>query len=401
MATLDVQHSYRRSAVIVGPVDVPPLDELTARFAAMAEAGPEARVGLQPSTTTTRWRYDPGLAGDVFETTTRPPGEEPIALLTALRQTPGNGIRILVGGDYLAIDFSHGLGEVPLLDLLIGVLLGAVDPRDAAVWAPYRHRASPLLTAGLRAIGLGPQRLVPLWRQHRRNSSLPAETAPSANADIAPSPATRVTHIPADTVDELRRQRNSALPDVNMFAIYTHALHSAFAAAGFDVDPTVTVPFDVRRYLPKDFSTLASFSAGLDFRLDHESGPRRLQTEMARAAQMARPVANLMAATLKTRMAMRTGRQPQWLVPDHPRLHLLHSSLGTVPHRPWTFSDPARAGIMVASDPVSPGGVTVTSASAMGSMWLTAEFHDTLFDAGKIGAALDSVPTQVSQLLGR
>ena len=80
-------------------------------------------------------------------------------------------------------------------------------------------------------------------------------------------------------------------------------------------------------------------------------------------------------------------------------LRLLHSSLGTVPHRPWTFSDPARARIMVASDPVSPCGVTVTSATTMGSMSLTAEFHDTLFDAGKISAALDSVPAQVSQLL--
>lgn len=399
VATLDVQHSYRRSAVVLGPVDVPPLDVLTARFAAMTAAGPEARIGLQPSTTSTRWQHTPGLIGEVFATTTRPPGADPLALLSTLRRRPGAGIRILAGGDYLAIDFSHGLGEVPLLELLIGVLLGAVDPHDEAVWEPYRHRISPLLVAGARAIGGGPQRLLPLWRQHRRNSALHHGFEDSGDTDIAPSPTTRSARIPVDVVTDLRRQRDSILPGVSMFALFTHALHEAFAAAGFDVDPTVTLPFDVRRYLPQGWSTLASFSAGLDFRLDRDSGPRGLQAEMAAAAKMARPVANLMAATAKMRMAMRSGRQPQWLVPARRRVQLLHSSVGNVPQGPWSFSDPSRAGIMVASDPVSPCGVTVTTASVMGSLWLTAEFHDTLFDAEKVGAALDSVAEQASLLL--
>ncbi|WP_064285061.1 hypothetical protein [Mycolicibacterium iranicum] len=399
VATLDVQHSYRRSAVVLGPVDVPPLDVLTARFARMAAVGPEARVCLQPSTTSTRWDYTPGLAGDVFATTTRPPGADPLALLSALRRRPGAGIRILAGGDYLAIDFSHGLGEVPLLDLLIGVLLGAVDPADDTVWAPYRHRLSPLLVAATRAIGGGPHRLLPLWRQHRRNSALTGDAVASDTSDIAPSPATRSVRIRADIAADLRRQRDSSLPGVSMFALYTCALHEAFAATGFDVDPTVTLPFDVRRYLPKGCSTLASFSAGLDFRLDPESGPAGLQAEMVAAAQMARPVANLMAGTAKTHLAMRSGRHPQWLVPAARRVQLLHSSIGNVPHGPWSFSDPDRAAIMVASDPVSPCGVTVTTASVMGSLWLTAEFHDTLFDAGKIGEALDSVSAHAARLL--
>ena len=35
-----------------------------------------------------------------------------------------------------------------------------------------------------------------------------------------------------------------------------------------------------------------------------------------------------------------------------------------------------------------------------GALWLTAEFHDTVFDAGKIAAALASVPEQIRKLLG-
>ncbi|WNG89879.1 hypothetical protein C6A87_012475 [Mycobacterium sp. ITM-2016-00317] len=44
--------------------------------------------------------------------------------------------------------------------------------------------------------------------------------------------------------------------------------------------------------------------------------------------------------------------------------------------------------------------MTVTSATVTGSLWLTAEFHDTVFDAEKVSAALASVPEQVRKLLG-
>lgn len=399
VAALDVQHSHRRSAVVVGPVALPPLDELTARLLAMADSGPAARIALQPSTAGTGWRFSPSALRRAVSATDHEP-DDPVELLTMLRQCPGDGLRILAAGDHLAIDFSHGLGEVPLLDMLVAVLLGAVDPRDDSVWAPYRRAAPPLVLAAARAIGRSPQRLLPLWRQHRRNAGAPDTAVAGGSRPLVPSPATRVARIPADVLTDLRRLRDSALPGVNMFAVQTCALHEAFAAAGLDVDPTVTVPFDVRRYLPDGHDTLASFSAGLDFTLDGDDGPRRLQAEMTAAARMARPVANLVAGTVKTRAAMRSGRHAEPLLPDRPRLRLLHSSIGTVPRNPWAFSDPGRARILVASDPAGPCGVTVTSATVTGALWLTAEFHDTVFDAGKIAAALASVPEQIRKLLG-
>ncbi|WP_460354296.1 hypothetical protein [Mycobacterium sp. ZZG] len=401
VAALDVAHSRRRSAVVLGPVALPSADDLTARLLAMAEAGPASRIGLLPDTAGTRWRFCPDSLRQAVSTTVRDPVSDPVELLSTLRQAHGDALRILAAGDYLAIDFSHGLGEVPLLDILVAVLLGAVDPGDDAVWNPYRGALSPLVLAAVRAVGLAPGRLVPLWRQHRRNVAAPAPPAPPDAPPVAPSATTRVTLIDAETVKELRRQRDRVLPGVSMFAVQTCALTEAFTAAGFDVDPTVTAPFDVRRYLPGTRSTLASFSAGLDFTLDRSAGPRGLHAEMTAAAQMARPVANLVAGTVKTRMAMRAGHQQEWEVPARPRLRLLHSSIGTVPGHPWSFSDPADARILVASDPVSPCGVTVTSATVMGSLWLTAEFHGTVFDPERIGAALASVPDHARALLGR
>lgn len=402
MAPLDVQHSNRRSAVVVGPVRLPSLDELTTRFLSMAAVGPETRVGLEPSTTSTRWRYAPQAVGGAVAETALPAGADPITLLSTLRRGPG-GIHVLAAADYLVIDFSHGLGEIPLLHTVIDVLFGNANPADRHLWKPYRQGTRPLLTAAIRAIGLGPQQLLPLWRQHRRNVGTPlkyAEADIQDVADVAPSPATRVARISTSDVAELRAQRDSMLPGVSMFAIYTHALYEALAEAGFDIDATITLPFDVRRYLPPGQDTLASFSAGLDFMLDREAGPRRLHAQMAAANSMARPVANLIAGTFKTRAAMRSGHTETWSVPARPRMRLLHSSIGTIPRSgQWPFTDPAEARVLVASDPAGPGGVTVTTSSVTGALWLTAEFHDSLFDAGRVGFALDSVAEKARTLI--
>ncbi len=398
VAALDVQHSHRRSAVVAGPVAIPPLEQLRARFAAMAAVGPITRIGLLPSTSSTRWRYAPELVGRAITEASSAAGTDPVALLPELHRLPGEGIRILAGGEYLVIDFSHGLGEIRLLDLLIAVLLGAVDPADDDRWTTYRHSVPPLLTAAVRAIGMGPQRLLPLWRQHRRNvAAAPGPTA-LHGVGVQPSPATRIARISADGVAELRGHRDSALPGVSLFAIYTCALHEAFRDAGFDIDPTVTLPFDVRRYLPDGCDTLASFSAGLDFPLDR-AGPRGLHERMLEATRMARPVANLIVGSLKARAAMGAHERTEWAVGQPPRMRLLHSSIGTVPKTGWSFSDAAQARILVASDPVGPCGMTVTTSTVEGTLWMTAHFHDSVFDADRVSAALDSVPVRVHSLL--
>ncbi|NVN50162.1 hypothetical protein [Mycolicibacterium hippocampi] len=401
VATLDVQHSNRRSAVIVGPVRLPAIEDLTRRFAALAAVGPMARVGLQPSTSSTRWRYAPESVHQAVTETVLPDGADPTTLLATLRQGPPGGIRVLTAGDYLAIDFSHGLGEIPLLHTIIDVLFGCADPADRSLWAPFHRPVSPLLVAGVRALGLGPHRLLPLWRQRRRDvDAAPATQAPDTVAIIA-SPATRIARISGAELAETRAQRDSALPGVSLFAIHTHALYEAFLDAGFDVAPTVTLPFDVRRYLPRGYDTLASFTAGLDFELDRQAGPGLLQAQMTAANSTARPVANLIAGTVKTRLALRSGRSAEWTVPDRPQLRILHSGIGTVPRSgQWPFTDPAEARLLVASDPTGPCGVTVTTSTVLGAVWLTAHFHDSLFDADRIGRALNSVAERTRSLIG-
>lgn len=400
VAALDTAHSRRRSAVLVGPLRLPPLDELAARYTRLAELGPLTRLCLRPDASTDRWRHQPVDAASIFaECAPLPTGSAPTDLLPVVRSARGDdiadGIRILRAGDHLAIDFCHGLGEVPLINLVLDVLLGTIDPTRPGFLTPYRGRPSlPRMAA--RTFGSDPRRIARLLDVHRRRPRPPARSAGGDDVPFTPSPVTRFVGLPGRVVDELRHRRDRTLPGVSLMALLTFALWDSFASVGLPVDDIVKIPFDARRYLPAGSDTLATFSAGLDFALDARRGPAGLQADMDRSARSARPVANLLISSLKARSPQ---PEPARVRPRAPRVRLLHSNVGRAAHTGrWPFTDPAAAHILVASDPISAEGVTVTSAWSATNLWLTAEFHGGVFEPDRIRAALDAVETRMRNL---
>ncbi len=402
VSALDMAHSRRRSTVLVGPLALPTVGELVDRYNALAELGPLARLCLEPSTHHARWRRLPVNGSAVISTGERlPVGVPATALLPSIRalraDDVADGLRIHCAGDILAIDFCHGLGEAPLINTILDVLLGAADPRDPAFLAPYRHILPPLLSAGIRTFGPDPRRIATLLSIYRRRP-LPAPAAAPVDArqQFQPAPTTRCVGLSAETLAELRHRRDASLPGVSLMALCTYALRESFATVGLGVEDIVKIPFDVRRYLRKESSTLASFSAGLDFAIDADEGPAGLQRAMDRSASCGRPVANLLVGALKARRRHVDGPECQ---PTRPLVRLLHSNvLRSARTERWPFTDQARAQVLVASDPLSAEGVTVTSAWSAGNLWLTAEFHGTVFDADRVGAALSNIETHMRDL---
>ena len=400
VAALDMAHSERRTAVVVGPLAIPSRTELIDRYAALARRGPLTRLCLEPSVQTNRWRTVPidptQVISSVEDTTPAAPLTDVLRHVRAQRTDDvSDGIRIACVGDRLVIDFCHGLGEVAFVHLVLDVLLGVVDPADPALLERYERCKAPLLHAGLRTFGRNVRRLPAVLGDYRRRTPPAARAAASGGGEpFHPSPATRFIGIPADAVTELRRRRDVALPGVSLVTLCTHALWAGFFDSGLAVDHTVKIPFDVRRYLAPDTSTLGPFTAGLDFTIG-PGGPARLQADIDRDARNGRPVANIVLGTLKARHR-RTPSAAQH--PGHPRVQLLHSNVGTPEHADqWPFTDLRAAHMLVASDPVGPEGVTVTSSSIAGNLWLTAEFHGNVFDAGQIETALAGV---VDRMMG-
>ncbi len=117
---------------------------------------------------------------------------------------------------------------------------------------------------------------------------------------------------------------------------------------------------------------------------------------MDRSARSGRPVANLLIGTVKARL----GRRAVADVPAaRPRMRLLHSNVGTPEHAGrWPFTDPCSGYMLVASDPAGAEGVTVTSAAMSGNLWLTAEFHGSVFDHDQVETALGTVADRMYDL---
>lgn len=402
VATLDAVHSRRRTAVVVGPLSLPDEDLLTARLDAMTAAGPVARLCLAPSERSTTWAtVDSDTAPRVHLIAALSDSAEPAQLLDTVRALDDRALTVAAAGQWLAVDFSHGLGEIPLIHTLLDVLFGVTDPEDPTTWQSYDRTRSPLRSAALRTFGLNPLRCAKLLAAQALREKVPAATADVPLTDFAPSPTTRVLGLTAGQLGEFRARRDATLPGVSMVALFTSALWAAFDRVGLDVSDTVKIPFDVRRYLPRNTGTLASFSAGLDFTLARSGGPAGLQRAMTRATRTGRPVANLLLGSAKASHRLTAGASAE-TVPAAPTLQMLHSNLGWAQwNGPWPFTDRRKACMLVASDPATPEGLTVTSVGVTENVWFTAEFHRSVHDPDLVGAALELVPQMVADLTSK
>ena len=407
-AAIDAHHSGHRSAVVVGPLDLPDANCASHRLIRFAKRGPHTRIGLVPSHDRRAWSYAPDRLADAVHTA--PPTDDPLALLDVLAALPPRHLRVVLSGRYLAIDYDHGLGDTTLLNTIVDVLLSEEIPETITTspsgWTPTRA----LALAGA-AVLSNPRRLIALARMHRSRDYLASQPSALVPVDPPRSATSVFVRTPRDVVESMRAARTSRAPGVGMFTLHTVALVRALTAAGLRVNPMVTLPFDARAYLPRSVGTMANFAAGLDFAVLPDTAPVALQVELSEAASIGRPVANLLVTAAKSRAAesRAAGRsrstegrsveatgQQSWAPAGEAAIDLLHSSGGVVPGRGrgWDFVDTNRALVIGIAEPPSPTGITVTSTSVAGSLCLTATFRDDVFPADAVTAALADLPAQ-------
>ncbi|MGW5524315.1 hypothetical protein [Gordonia sp. NPDC003950] len=402
---IDRHHSRRRSALVFGPVATPAVPDAADRLAALAARGAWSRIGLHPSPAASRWPFDPTAGGHVVRAAADP-GDDPLRLLDEVRTRGGEPLRVAIGGDHIAIDFDHGLGDARLMHTVVDVALGVADPTDDRLWHRYRHRLPPLAVASAR-IAADPRRLVALARLTRRPDRTPprplsssTRTVVQPDVSVSRRPRAHALRIPSDTVAAVRSARDEHRPGVTLYALTTAALVDVLDTAGVALDPVVTAPFDARAYLPEDRSTLANFSAGLAFEVAPGTDPTRLHHELTEAARIGRPVANLVATEAKTRLAaMFPSHRPA--APTSPSsVHLLHSSVGHIPGSEdrWRWLDDERAQVLAVADPPTPYGITVTTAMVGGGMSVATAYFDAVVPGDAVDTAMNLLPLRMLEL---
>ena len=220
-------------------------------------------------------------------------------------------------------------------------------PRRLGV-GPLPAGRPPLVLAAARAIGLGPRSgcsrcgastaatpATPDDRGRRR----PASAGPVARRPGSPgSPRPTCSHRPASGCGIRRCRASTCSPSTP-----TRCTRRS-PQPDFDVDPTVTLPFDVRRLPARRAGTRSRRSPPAWTSPSTATTAREgLQAEMSAAARMARPVANLVVGTLKTRAAMRSGRRrPSRCCPPVPGCGCCTPASAPCPENRWAFSDPSR-----------------------------------------------------------
>ena len=383
--TLDRLHAGSRITLVAGPLAVPGAEIGQRRLDEFAALGPAARVGLRPERGSARWRYRPETVAGTVVTAPAPDGPDEL-LATATCREP---VRVTLAGPFLRIEMDHGLGEVQLALFLGLVVLGVIDPGDPLLPARIGSRRARLSVAATRTFGSAPSRLRDVARQVRE---LDAATGDSpAPGPYAAGPAAEVTmrgaRLDAGAVAGLRAWRDAHAPGVSLTTLLICGVSRALRDAGVVLDRRLSVPFDLRRYLPGGLVPLGNFVSGLA--LEHRPGGSAiaLHHQLSEAIRSGRPV----AAALRTTAAARAlaVRPPRAQAPPPRSAQLLFSGMRRIPEIdavPWLPEAPWLVTTRIT--PGSAADITVAALELAGAYQLSASFDPAVHSPDVICAAL-------------
>ncbi|OZC75325.1 hypothetical protein CH251_11250 [Rhodococcus sp. 06-462-5] len=412
-SSLDMLRSDSRIVTVLGPADFGDLARVQSRVLALASIGPATRLGLRADQSSTGWVYEPDR---VLEHITEGPavGHEQLAKeLTEFSHAsaPGIPLRMRLAGRYLFLDLNHGLGDALLPVDLFAYLADARPDAPLPAWAASAVDGHPLRKALLRWVVRNPRKVVDTIYDRVRPGSNPESTT-SAAAPDTPSPtafrpwapsaavATAVTRL--GTTDAIRRWRESHLPGASVSAVMCAAVASAFARTSFPLDRSAAFLFDCRRYLPPSSVVLGNFAAGIGFTDLDPTSAGNVHDALAGAIAKGRPIASATISTIKYKREHRAVSGVfDDRVPVRPKVKLMYSDVGRVRQlEPVSWlAEPADRAFFVIADPGRPESVMITMETIGSVVFVSASFHDNVFDSHTVQAALDLVAADPLALL--
>ncbi len=399
----DHQPRYRSSAMdravaptrivcAVGPVA--DLDEtrVRANLQAAERASQTPRLALDPRPDALHWRYRTGIAeASVWRRDDL--STDDLGRLVATirnRREPRGPLEVLICGDYLVVDLSHGVGDGQMGLMLMAVLAGEISPEAAAtlavglpenaarraVWQHYSahpralvdawrlraaHKAPPPGPAGLRHIDH--------WRRHK--NSVSAFMEPAAVARLRDWAKTNAA--------------GSTTASVTV-ALWLAALHSV----GVRLDPRVMVLMNCRRYLGPDYLMAhGNFAVGLPLLMPARATAPRIAATVRDVIDSGWPLAVLQVAELKAalRRGVPVGGATGADVPD--RIRLSVSDLGRLSmfdNVRWSSNRPPQVAAFL--EPDGADAVTMLVSELAGGRTFTVSFCDQMIAPSIIDEAL-------------
>ncbi|MDI9894391.1 hypothetical protein QM797_06590 [Rhodococcus sp. IEGM 1381] len=412
-SSLDMLRSDSRIVTVLGPADFGDLARVQSRVLALASIGPATRLGLRAQQSSAAWAFEPDR---VVEHITEGPSVDHEQLAEELTEfahesAAGIPVRIRLAGRYLFLDLNHGLGDALLPVDLFAYLADATPDAPLPAWAGNAVEGHPLRKSLLHWAVRNPRKVVDTIYGRVRPGTNSESAEPAAVSDAAsptafvpwtPSAAVAVAVTPAGTTDAIRRWRESHLPGASVSAVMCAAVSTAFVRTSFPVDRSAAFLFDCRRYLPPSTAVLGNFAAGIGFSDIDPTSAREVNDALSGAIDKGRPIASATISTIKYKRERRAVSGVfDDRVPVRPNVELMFSDVGRVRQLEqvsW-IAQPADRAFFVIAAPGSPESMMITMETIDSVVFVSASFHDNVFDSQTVQAALDLVAADPLALL--
>ncbi len=391
-----------RIIAVTGPSRLDP-DGTRRTLSAAENASATPRLALEPDPDEPTWAYRNDLKNDVaimdhLET------DDLGHLLTAIRQRPGhrNSLHVLICGDYLAVDLSHGIGDGQMGVQMLGTFSSDPDGSRAhglAVALPPNATWQALR----RHYGAHPAALRQFWALRTTHKRRP-ETSESTRRieDWESAKVSTSRHMSPQNVAALRTWAKTHFPGATAASVSVALWSAALRAENVDVDDRIMVLFNSRRYLdPEHHGAHGNFAVGIPLRFPADTSPAAIADTMRQVIDSGWPIAILGMSELKDAISSRRGRTatnsittnssttPSITEVPH-RLRLAVSDLGKLPmldHLDWC--DDGRPPQFAASlDPDGPDGITMLISEVAGGRTYTASYCSKFVDEDTVESAL-------------
>ena len=394
VSVIDRQWSAAAVQVVVGPLHLPPRDELVGALRKLAEHQAVTRVGWLRAAGQSRWSLAADLDSFAETAVIDFPGLDeldPGEALAAVRTIDRGPLPFVlyVGRHRLILSISHSLGDGFFMTRLIAGLLETARTGVVPAWtlrAPVDH---PLAAGGWLIFGRHPRRVAKLWRD-RVPPAAPV-APPGENTGWQPDLECCYGFVAPNQMALLKRWRVTNTPGVSLVPVSIAATEVALQQLGIPVHPQPLVLFDARRYLAGRATDVGgNFSAGLRMTFADPGDPRSVDTALKAAAADGRPLAVLGISALRNiRPAPAVAS-----VDGSGRWDIAYSHMG----RPidssrfaWSAVDGRGREYFGLLEPAAPHAVTVGFTEIDRRLTMFCSFHANVVDPARVQALVDLV----------
>ncbi|OMC29724.1 hypothetical protein A5740_17265 [Mycobacterium sp. GA-1841] len=411
-SALDRSLAASRIVAVVGPVADLQEDVIAAKLSEAVSCSATPRIALAPSAGA-QWDYRVIDWSSAVHTRPDLSGADLGALLNAVRGWAGDHppIEVAICGDYLLVDYSHGLGDGRLGLALLSVLAG--EPNVAAAQSLAKSLTPNALGHALRRqFAARPAQAVKMLSTRKLNKAAVSDTDDAASTRRISRwrhhRRTVTGYLHPRECAELRARAKSRFPESTRASITIALLMAALHAEGIRVADQVAVLVDCRRYLPaKAQDGYGNFAVAVPIVMPPNPTPTEVAQRVRTVTESGWPVAVLGLAELKA--MIRRGGAPAPADPTDPvevpdRIRLSVSDLGKLTmfdQLNWVGGSPPQVSAYI--EPDGPDAVTVLVDELAGGQTLAASFCDQMVDPAVMQRALDRLcadPVAVLSTLG-